>query len=141
MKRYSRLIVLFGGAFGCVAVNVWLIETGHYRWPLVVVVAYLLGTPLIIMKLPPVTTDPQQIRGHQLKGASSARRLGWIYVAGFVLGTLNLLSGGAQGIPWWVVVLLLGWSGFLICSSFSVAKRLKKAAAASQADTRGDQPA
>ena len=32
MKRYSRLIVLFGGSF-CVAVNFWLIWTRHYRLP------------------------------------------------------------------------------------------------------------
>lgn len=135
MKRYSRLIILFGGAFGCIAINVWLIKTGHYRWPLVVLVVYLLGTPLLIRKLPPVATDSNQIRRHQLKGASSARRMGWIYVAGLVLGTLNLVSGGTHGIPWWGVVLLFAWSGFLIWSSFSIAKRLKKTAAASQPDT------
>ena len=129
MKRYSRLIVLFGGGFACVAINFWLITTGHYRWPLVVLVAYLVGVPLVIRKLPPVTKDPQQIRGHQFKASRAARRMGWIYVAGLVLGTVNFLSGGANGIPWWGVVLAFGWSGFLIWSSFWIARRLKKAAA------------
>jgi hypothetical protein len=100
MKRYSRLIVLFGGGFACVAINFWLITTGHYRWPLVVLVAYLVGVPLVIRKLPPVTKDPQQIRGHQFKASRAARRMGWIYVG-----------------------------GFLIWSSFWIARRLKKAAA------------
>jgi hypothetical protein len=134
MKRYSRFIVLFGGAVACVAINFWLITTGHYRWPLVVLVAYLVGVPLVIRKLPPVTKDPQQMRGHQFKASRAARRMGWIYVAGLVLGTLNFLSGGANGIPWWGVVLAFGWSGFLIWSCFWIARRLKKAAAG-QPDT------
>jgi hypothetical protein len=133
MKRYSRLIVLFGGAFVCVAVNFWLITTGHYRWPLVVLVAYLVGVPLVIRKLPPVTKDPQQIRGGQLKAFRAARRMGLIYVACLVLATLNFLSGGAEGIPWWGVVLACGWSGFLIWSSFWVAKRWKRAASQTDA--------
>ena len=118
MKRYSRLMVLFGGAFACVAINVWLIETGHYRWPLIVLVAYFGGVALVMRRLPPLSTDPQQIRGYQFKGSRAVRRMGWIYIAGLVLGTLNVLSGGAQGIPWWGIVLALGWSGFLIWSCF-----------------------
>jgi hypothetical protein len=77
MKRYSpALIVLFGGAFLCVAINYWLITTGHYRWPLVVLVAYLVGTPLIIRKLFFVTGDSNEIR--RQKASISARRVGWI---------------------------------------------------------------
>ena len=135
MRRYSRYIVLFGGAFGCVAVNAWLIKTGHYRWPLVVLFAYVFGAPLIIRKLPPVTTDPQKIRTQQRKAARSARRLGWIYLVGLVLGTVDFFTGGAKGIPWWGVVLLIGWSGFLTWSTFTIAKRLGKASAAGQPDT------
>ena len=111
MKRYSRLIVLFGGGFACVAINFWLIMTGHYRWPLVVLVAYLVGAPWVIKKLPPVTRDPQQIRENQFKASRAARRMGWLYVVGLVLGTLNFLSGGANGIPWWGIGLAFGWSG------------------------------
>jgi hypothetical protein len=110
MKRYSRLIVLFGGAFACVAINFWLIRTGQYRWPLVVFVVYLVGVSVVIRKLPPVTRDTEEIRGHQFKASRAARRMGWIYVAGLVLGTLNFLSGGANGIPWWGIVLAMGWS-------------------------------
>jgi hypothetical protein len=135
MKRYSRYIVFLGSAFACVAINFWLITTGHYRWPLVVLVLCLVGTPLIVRKLPPITRDPEQIREYHVKAASSARRLGWIYVAGLVFGTLHLLSRGAKGIPWWAVVLILGWSGYLIWSCFWIANRFKNAAAAGQPDT------
>ena len=51
IKQYSRIIVLFGEAFGCLIINFWLIETGHYRWPLVVFVAFLVGMPLIVRRL------------------------------------------------------------------------------------------
>lgn len=132
MKRYSRYIVFFGSAFSCVLINFWLIITGHYPWALVVLVAFLVGTPLIVRKLPPITREPQQIRSHQLNSASSARRLGWIFFAGIVFGTLNLLSGGAKAIPWWGVTLICSWSGFLIWGCFSLAKRLKKVAAEGQ---------
>jgi len=134
IKRYSRLIVLFGGAFACLAINFWLITTRHYRWPLVVFVAYLVGVSVVIRKLPPVTRNTGEIRGQQFKASRAARRMGWIYVAGLVLGTLNFLSGGANGIPRWGIVLVFGWSGFLIWSCFWIARRLKKAAA-SQPDT------
>jgi len=60
--------------------------------------------------------------------------MGWMYVAGLMLGTSNFLFGGTSGSPWWVVVLAFGWSGFLIWSSFWIARRLKKAAA-EQPDT------
>ena len=136
IKHYSRIIVLFGSAFGCFIIDFWLIKTGRYPWPLVVLVAFLVGTPLIIRRLPPVppvTKDPNKMRKYQLRAASSVRRLGWIYVAGLVLGTLVLISEGTHGIPWWAVTLVYGWSGFLIWSSFRSAKRLKNAAAAGQA--------
>jgi hypothetical protein len=134
MKRHSRLIVLFGGAFACLAITFWLITTRHYRWPLVVFVAYLVGVSVVIRKLPPVTRDPEEIRGHQFEASRAARRMGWIYVAGLVLGTLNFLSGRANTIPWWGIVLAFGWSGFLIWSCFWISRRLKKAAA-SQPET------
>lgn len=134
MKRYSRFIVLFGGAFACVVINFWLITTGHYRWPVAVLVAYLVGVSLIIRKLPPVQKTLRKSVGHQFKASRAARRMGWIYVAGLVLGTLNLLSRDANCIPWWGVVLAFGWSGFLIWSWFWIARRLKRAAA-SRPDT------
>jgi hypothetical protein len=108
VKRYSRLIVLFGGSFACVAVNFWLIWTGHYRLPFFVLLACLIGIPLVIRKLPPVTTDPQAIRSNQVRAASSLRRMGWIYVAGLVLGTLNLLGGGLKDAPWWAALIGIG---------------------------------
>jgi hypothetical protein len=132
IKLYSRIIVLVGSAFGCFIIIFWLINTGHYRWPLIVLVAYLVGTPLILRKLAPITKDPNKIRKYQLRAFASVRRMGWIYVAGLVLGTLVLISEGTHGIPWWAVALIYVWSGFLIWSSFRTAKRLKKAADAGQ---------
>lgn len=69
---------------------------------------------------------PQEIRNNQLKAASAVRLLGWIYVAGLVFGTLNFLSGGAKALPWWGIVLSIGWSAFLIWGCFSLAKKFKK---------------
>ena len=129
MERYSRLIVLFGGSFGCVAVNVWLIMTGHYRLPFFALVACLIGIPLVLRKLAPVTTDPVEVRSNQVRAASSLRRLGWIYVGGLVLGTLNILSGGLKEAPWWAALICIGWSAFLIWACFWAAKRYKNASA------------
>jgi len=76
MNQYSRIIVvLFDGAFAVVAINFWLITTGHYRWPLAVLVAYLVGAPLIIRKFRLVMKDANE--GHQLKAVTSGRRWGW----------------------------------------------------------------
>lgn len=130
MKRYSRLIVLFGGSIACVVLNMWLILTGHYRLPLFVLIACLIGIPLVIRKLPPVTTDPQVIESSQVRAASSLRRLGWIYLAGLILGTLNLLGGGLRDVPWWAGLIGLGWSAFLIWACFWMAKRYRDAATA-----------
>jgi hypothetical protein len=63
MKLYTRLIVLFGGAFGCVAINFWLITTRRYRWPLVVFVAYLVGMSVIIRE---IASRYQRPRGSRL---------------------------------------------------------------------------
>ena len=130
MKRYSRLIVLFGGSFGCVVVNMWLVLTGHYRLPFIVLLACLVGIPLVIRKLPPVTKDPQVIRSNQVRAASSLRRLGWIFVAGLIFGTLNLLGGGLREAPWWAALIGIGWSVFLIWACFWTAKRYRNPAAA-----------
>jgi protein-S-isoprenylcysteine O-methyltransferase Ste14 len=107
----------------------WLILTGHYRLPFFVFLACLIGIPLIIRKLPPVTTDPQAIRSTQVRAASSLQRLGWIYVAGLVIGTLNLLGGGLKDAPWWAALIGIGWTAFLIWACFWTAKRYKNAAA------------
>src|SRR5215469_2899045 len=102
---------------------------GHYRLPLLVFVLCLVGAPLILRKLPPVIKGRQEIRINQLRAASAARRLGWIYVAGLVLGSLNLISGGAKDMPFLAVVIAIGWSVFLIWGCFWMAKRFKQAAA------------
>jgi len=132
--------VLFGGSFACVAVNFWLIWTGHYRLPFFVLVACLVGVPLVVRKLPPVTTDPLEVRSNQVRAASSLRRLGWIYVAGLVLGTLNILNGGLKEAPWWAALIGIGWSAFLIWACFWAGKRYKNAAAAEQSPKPENKP-
>jgi hypothetical protein len=135
LQRHSRVIIIFGMAFACVGINFWLLMTGHYRWPLFVLIACLVGVPLIIRKLPPSTLDSEQIRNKQARAASAARRLGWIYVWALILATLELFSGGWKELPWWAIPIGFGVSGFLIWSSFSSAKRLRKASTTAQSDT------
>jgi protein-S-isoprenylcysteine O-methyltransferase Ste14 len=108
----------------------WLVLTGHYRLPLFVLFACLVGIPFVIRKLPPVTTDSQEIRSNQVRASSSLRRLGWIYVAGLIFGTFNLLGGGLKEAPWWVALIGIGWSAFLIWACFWAAKRYRNSAAA-----------
>ena len=64
--RVKRTLVIVGGAFACFTINVVLLLTGHYRSMGVVLVSYLVGIPLIVRKLPPVTTDPQSERNYLL---------------------------------------------------------------------------
>lgn len=112
-------------------------------WPLplafFVLLAHLARIPLVIRKLPPVTTDPQAIRSNQVRAASSLRRLGWIFVVGLVLGTVNLLGGGLEEAPWWATLIGIGWSAFLIWACFSTARRYRNAIA-EQLQKREDKP-
>jgi hypothetical protein len=123
--RYSRIIVLLSASIACVAINFWLITTGHYRAPLVVLLVCILGVATVLPKLPPFTNDPQQIRTNQLKASSSLRRMGYIYIGGFVLGLINLFSGEFKGLPTWGIVLIFCWGGLLIWGCFWMARRQK----------------
>ncbi len=93
LLKYSRPMVLISMGFACVAINFWLITTGHYRLPLFVFLGCIFITPLILRKLPPITTDPKEIATYQLKASSSARRLAFMYSAGFAMALLSLISG------------------------------------------------
>lgn len=123
--RYSRIIVLLSVSIACVGINFRLITTGHYRAPLLVFLAFGLVVVTLLPKLPPFTKDPQQIRTSQLKASKSFRRVGYIFIGGFVLGLLKLLSGEFKGIPAWWVVIMFCWSGFLISGCFWMAKRYR----------------
>jgi RsiW-degrading membrane proteinase PrsW (M82 family) len=125
VMRYSRIIVLLSASIACVAINFGLIMTGHYRAPLFVFLACILVVATVLPKLPPFTKDPQQIRTSQLKASRSFRQVGYIFIGGFVLGLLNLLSGEFKGIPAWWVVIMFCWSGFLIWGCFRMAKRYR----------------
>ena len=127
--KYSKLIVLFSISFACVAINYRLVTTGHYRAPLFVFIACLIAVPLIFRRLPPVTSNPPEIRRNQSKAASAFRRIGFIYIFGFVFGLINLGSGGFKELPAWGIFLIFCWSGFLIWGCFWAAKRFAKNAA------------
>jgi hypothetical protein len=109
--KYSRLIVLFPISFACVAINYRLVTTGHYRAPLFVFLACLIAVPLIFRRLPPVTTNPQEIRRNQSKATSAFRRMGFLYSLGLVLGLISWFSGGFKELPTWgnIACDLLEW--------------------------------
>jgi hypothetical protein len=128
LMKYSRIIVVFSVGLICVAINFWLVTNGHYKAPLFVFLGCIFITWIVLRRLPPVTTNPQEVRSNQLKAVSSLRRLGFIYVLGFVFGLISLFSGEFKDLPIWGRVLLFCWSGFLIWGCFSLAGRLKKRA-------------
>jgi hypothetical protein len=121
--RYSRIVVLLSISVACVAINFWLITTGHYRAPLFVFLACILVAAMALPKLPPLSKDPQQTRTAQQKASKSLRRMGYLFIVGFVIGVLNLVSGEFKGLPTWGILLIFSWGGFLIWSCFWIAKR------------------
>ncbi len=123
-----KMIVLFSLSFACVAINFWLVTTGHYRAPLFVFIAYMLTAVLMFRVLPTVRTNPQEIRSNQLRAAGSLRRLGFIYVLGFAFGLVSLFSGEFNDLPIWGRILGFCWSGFLIWACFWAARHYKKGA-------------
>jgi hypothetical protein len=133
MMRYSRIIVLFSVCITCVAVNFWLITTGHYSAPLFVFLGCIFFTPFILKRLPPVTTNPQEIRSRQLRAVRSLRRMGFLYALGLVFGLILLFFGEFKDLPPWGRILLFCWSGFLIWGCFSLARRLKRVAVEGEA--------
>ena len=130
--RYARLVVLFGASFSCVGINFWLVMTGHYRAPLFVFLGCILITPLILRRLPPVTTDAQQTINNQQRAARRLRRFGFRYVYSLVLGLVFLVLGMFKELPVWIRVLMFCWIGFLAWFCFFVAKRLKHGSRASE---------
>jgi hypothetical protein len=128
LVKYSRVIALFSISFACAALNFWLVTTGHYRAPLFVFLGCVVITVLIFRILPPVLTHPQEIRSDQLRAAASLRRLGFLFILGFVFGLVSLFSGEFKGLPVWGRTLIFCWSGFLIWACFWTAKRYKKSA-------------
>lgn len=128
--RYSRLIVIFSISLTCVAVNFWLVTTGHYRLPLFVFLGCIFLIAYLLRRLPPITTDTEQIRTNELRAASSLRRLGFLFAGGLVLNAINMISGGFKGLPIWANVLLFCWAGFLTWACFWAARRYKNSSAA-----------
>jgi hypothetical protein len=127
--RYSRLIVLLSVSFTCVAVNFWLVTSGHYRLPLFVFLGCILLIAYLLPRLPPITTDTGQTRANQVRAASSLRLLGFLFAAGLVVNTINMITGGLKELPTWASVLLFCWGGLLTWACFWGARRYKSGAA------------
>jgi hypothetical protein len=60
---------------------------------------------IILPKLPPPIKDPKEINKNLLRAATSVRRLGFLYIFGFVIAALGLWSGEYKEFPTWGVVL------------------------------------
>jgi len=135
LTKHSRILVLVSVSFACVALNYWLITTGHYRLPLLVFIGAIALIMLALRKLSPSTKDPKEIKNNLLKASSSARRPGVLHIIGFAVAIVSLLSGEFKDVPTWAVVLAFGWGGFLIWHLFRGAKWYKERADASTQDT------
>src|ERR1700693_6032197 len=136
LTKHSRILFPLSIAFACVALNFWLITTRHYRLPQFVFIATIILVAIILPKLPPPTKDPKEINKILLRAATSVRRLGFLYIFGFVLAALGLWAGEYEEFPTWGVVLMFAWSGFLIWASFRGAKWYKDKATGARPNTR-----
>jgi hypothetical protein len=123
--QHFRLLVLLSVSFVCVALNFWLVKTGHYRLPLFVFVGAVALIALAFRKLPPPTRDPREIEDGLLRASASARRLGFLYIFGFAMAIVGLFTGEFKNFPIWGIVLLFLWGGFLIWAAFRGAKCFK----------------
>jgi hypothetical protein len=88
------------------------------------------------LELPPSTSDPKEISNSLLRASTSARRLGFIHIFGFVMVVLGLASGEYKEIPTWGVVLIFAWGGFLIWAAFRGARWYKDKATGARPSTR-----
>lgn len=139
LLRHSRILVLLSVSFTCVALNLWLITTRHYRLPLAVFVGAIVLIVVILPKLPPPTREPKDINKNLLRASASVRRLGFLYIFGFAMTLVGLLTGEFKEFPVWGIVLMFAWGGFLIWACFRGARWYREKAAAPQGtheDTR-----
>jgi len=131
-KKHSRILVLIGWSFACVALAFWVITTRHYRLPLLVFIGSVVGLTLIFRKLPPPTWDPEEINNKLLKASTSVRRLGFLCIVGFAAAVFGLFSGEFKELPIWGVALMFAWGGFGIWACFRGAKWYKEKAGAAR---------
>jgi uncharacterized membrane protein len=130
------MLIVLSVSFVCVALNFWLVKTGHYRLPLFVFVGAVALITLAFRKLPPPTRDPREIKDGLLRVSMSARRLGFLYVFGFAMAIVGLLTGEFKTFPIWGIVLLFLWSGCLIWIAFRGAKWFKNKGTLSKQNPR-----
>ena len=123
--KHSRIVVLLSVSFACVALNLWLIATAHYRLPVFVFGGAVLVIAFAFRKLPATATIPEKVNSDLMRASGSARRLGFMFIIAIAISILGLSSGRFRNFPTWGVVLMFAWGGFLIWSAFRGAKWYK----------------
>jgi hypothetical protein len=136
LMGHSRLLVLLFVSLACVALNFWLISTGHYRLPLFVFVGAIALITLTFRNLPPSAKNSEQINGNLLKASSAFRRLGFIGAFGIAVYTLTASRDDFKGFPTWGIVLLYLWGGLVVWCCFWAARWYKRTANASPVNTK-----
>ncbi len=137
--RLIRILILVGGSLACVALNYWLVSTGHYRLPLFVVAAFLLIVVFAFRMLLMPQTSASESRINLLKVSTSLRQLGFIGVIGFMVWALTSSRSDFKDMPTWGIVLLYVWGVFVVGAYFWGAKWYKRKADALSADVRKDE--
>ncbi len=125
LMKHSRILVLISVSFACVALNFRLVTTHHYRLSLFVFATAIIFLAIIISKMPPATKEPKEIDNDLLRASASVRRLGLLYILGFVVCMVSLFSGEFKELPIWGVILMFALGGFLIWACFRGAKWYK----------------
>ena len=140
-KAYSRTLLLIGGGSAVVAVNYWLVTTGHYRLPLLVFAGFFVFTWLSFRKLPPSTTNRNETEKNLLKLSSRLRRLGLIGAAGFALFILTSSRTDFKGMSTLGIVGLYLWGAFVVsCYLWGARWSRRKANALPVGATEGEKP-
>jgi hypothetical protein len=137
-RNYSRIFVLICGSLAVVALNYWLVSTGHYRLPLFVFAAFVLTIALLLRKLPPAHTSADEAQRNLLRVSSGLRRLGIFGAVGLVVYILTSSRSDFSSIPAWGIVLMYIWGGFVVWCYLWGARWYKRKANELLVDTKKD---
>jgi len=125
--KYFRALVLLSLVAVCLALSLWLVETGHRRLPLLVIAGYFVVTPLVMRKLPRSITGPIESRGILVMLASSLRFIGFVFalVCAIALFSYPFLN---NPLPLWVAIPMLLWWGLWVWGAFWGSKWIRSKA-------------
>lgn len=97
---------------------------GYHRLPLLILAVLIASNILIFRYKRPTNVDVSLAKRQKQRSiVKTCRFLGYGYAAGLILW---LFDRGYEGLPLWLLPLLLGWSVFLIWLSFSFARRFEQ---------------